>query len=85
MVPALPPLWPCDAVDKPADAKLEAGQVKVYAGQGVTTTVTTLALDSGPERYAWKGCRLAVPSFPATNVARIDFAAQHNASHRSRY
>ncbi len=26
------------------------GQVKVYADQGVTTTVTTLALDSGPER-----------------------------------
>jgi hypothetical protein len=29
----------------------QPGDVKVYAEQGVTTTVTTLALDSGPERY----------------------------------
>ena len=27
------------------------GEVKSYADQGVTTTVTTLALDSGPERW----------------------------------
>lgn len=37
-------LWPCVA-----DGKEGPSDVRVYDGQGVTTTVTTMALDSGPE------------------------------------
>ena len=50
VAPLFPPTW--FQTDKKARYGRPIGDVKSYADQGVTTTVTTIALDSGPERWA---------------------------------